>query len=50
MTKHLLLLISLSFSYFSYINAQENRWQINQSGGISWKIGESDAHKDRNER
>jgi len=47
MTKYILLfIIVLSFSYFSNIKAQENRWKINDSGGISWKVEKSDAHKD----
>jgi hypothetical protein len=46
MTKRILLLIAIICTYFSYIKAQESRWQINQSGGITWQVGKTDAHKD----
>lgn len=46
MTKRLWLLLVLTFTYYCNITAQQNRWQMNQSGAISWKVGESDTHKD----
>jgi hypothetical protein len=31
---------------FSVLKAQENRWKINQSGGITWNVQEAEIHKD----
>jgi len=36
----------LSFLSFMFVKAQENRWQINPSGGITWNIKGVEAHKD----
>ncbi|HNW54687.1 MAG TPA: hypothetical protein PKN21_10480, partial [Bacteroidales bacterium] len=46
MTKGLLLFIVFSYVYLPCINAQQNRWQINPSGGITWPVGASAEHKD----
>ncbi len=46
MTRNLLLLITIIIVYCTDIHAQENRWIINQSGGITWKVEEGDIHKD----
>lgn len=46
MTRILLLLITITFFYCANILAQENRWKINLSGGITWKVEESEIHKD----
>ena len=46
MTKRLLLSIVFSFTCFTCINAQQNRWQINPAGGITWPVGPSSDHHD----
>jgi hypothetical protein len=46
MKQTLLLIQFFFFIYTSGLFAQENRWKINQSGGISWQVGEKDSHKD----
>jgi len=46
MTKRLWLLIVFFFSSVSYITAQQNRWEVDESGGISWHVEKSHSHKD----
>jgi len=41
-----LFVLAFSLTCYTGIKAQENRWQINQSGGISWQVGKNNAHKD----
>lgn len=46
MSKRILLFAVLNFACFTCVNAQQNRWQINPSGGITWPVVASDDHKD----
>ena len=46
MTKGLLLFIVFNFVCQVSINAQQNRWQINATGGITWPVNDSNEHKD----
>jgi hypothetical protein len=46
MTKFLLLIIVFSTTFLSAIVAQENRWKINESGGITWEIKKPEMHHD----
>lgn len=46
MEKHLLLLVAVIFIVCSNVSAQQNRWQINPSSDISWKVEKTDTHKD----
>jgi hypothetical protein len=41
-----LLILFLGIISFSVTIAQENRWEINQSGGITWQVSKPDSHKD----
>ncbi|MBK8700427.1 MAG: hypothetical protein IPN29_13215 [Saprospiraceae bacterium] len=40
--------LTLIFSILSllFATAQQNRWQINPLGGITWQVGKQDTHKD----
>jgi hypothetical protein len=45
--RYILSLVQFFFFISSISSfAQQNRWQINQTGGITWQVGKSDAHKD----
>jgi len=40
------LTLILSFFSILVVTAQDNRWQINPSGGITWQVEKPDTHKD----
>ncbi len=42
--KHFIILVC--FFTLTGLHSQENRWKINDSGGITWQVGASDFHKD----
>ena len=45
--KEKMLLVSFFFIIcFTNILAQNNRWQLNEQGGITWQVKEGDKHKD----
>ena len=45
--KKILLSVSLFFIIcFTNISAQNNRWQLNEQGGIIWQVKDGDTHKD----
>lgn len=46
MHKLIVFLVTFCFSIHLTAHAQENRWKINESGGITWQVNKTDAHID----